>query len=69
MNFKEHLQLLVMMVPTFLLLAAVAFSMAFPGRSVEAPSARAALVADLSGTAAFVFNEMDTGPVSSAAAR
>ena len=32
MNFKEHLQLLVMMVPTFLLLAAVAFSMAFLGQ-------------------------------------
>lgn len=69
MNFKEHLQLLVMMVPTILLLAAVAFSMAFPGRSVEAPSARAALVVDLSGTGAFVFNETDIGPVSSVPAR
>ena len=31
MTSKEHLQFLAMMVPTLLLLAAVAFSMAFPG--------------------------------------
>ena len=66
MNLKEHLQLLAMMVPTILLLAAVALSMAFPGRSVEAPAARAELVADLSGIGALSFNDMDTGLVSSA---
>ena len=65
MNFKEHLQLLAMMVPTILLLAAVAFSMAFPGRSVEAPGARTELVADLSAIGAASFNDMDTGLVSS----
>ena len=66
MNFKEHLQLLVMMVPTILLLAAVAFSMAFPGRSVDAPGARTELVADVSGTGASSFDDTDIGPVSSA---
>ena len=65
MNFKEHLQLLAMMVPTLLLLAAVAFSMAFPGRSGAIPSARTALVADLAGIGAASFNDMDTGLVSS----
>ena len=66
MNFKEHLQMLAMMVPTILLLAAVAFSMAFPGRSVETPWARTELVADVSGTGASSFDDMDIGTVSSA---
>ena len=66
MNFKEHLQMLAMMVPTILLLAAVAFSMAFPGLSVEAPGARTELVADVSGTGTSSFYDTDTGPVSSA---
>ena len=64
MNFKEHLQLLAMMVPTILLLAAVAFSMAFPRRSVEAPGVRIELVADVSGTGASSFDDTDIGPVS-----
>ncbi len=65
MNFKEHLQLLAMMVPTLLLLAAVAFSMAFPGRSGEAPVARTELVADLTGVGAPTYTDADTGLVSS----
>lgn len=66
MNLKEHLQLLAMMIPTILLLAAVAFSLAFPGRSGEYPSARTALVADLSRMGTSSFNDTDTGPVSTA---
>lgn len=64
MSFKEHLQLLAMMVPTILLLVAITFSLAFPGRSVEAPEARTELVADLSGTGASSFTDTDIGPVS-----
>jgi len=63
------LELLAMMAPTLLLLAAVAFSMAFPGRSVEVPVGRTELVADLSGIGASSFDDMDTGIVSSAPRR
>lgn len=31
MNFKEHLQFLAMMIPTFVLLVAFAATLAFPG--------------------------------------
>ena len=69
MNLKEHLQLLAMMIPTLLLLAAAAASLAFPAQSAGAPSVGPALAASLPETEAAIFQDTDIGPVSSAPAR
>ena len=47
MSLKEHLQFLIMMIPTLLLLAAVAASMAFPAHGEGAPPVGLALAASL----------------------
>ena len=38
MNLKEHLQFLIMMIPTMLLLAAVAVTLAFPTAGIGEPA-------------------------------
>lgn len=54
MNLKEHLQFLIMMIPTLLLLTAVAASLAFPAQSAGAPSVGLALAASLAETEAAI---------------
>ncbi len=44
MKTREHLQFLAMMVPTFVLLGAVAFTLAFPTSSKGEPSSTVAVV-------------------------
>jgi len=46
MSLKEHLQFLAMMIPTFLLLSAVAITLAFPANGLGQPAAPAAVVQD-----------------------
>jgi F0F1-type ATP synthase membrane subunit c/vacuolar-type H+-ATPase subunit K len=44
MNVKEYLQFLIMMIPTFLLLGALALSLAFPAGTAGAPATEIAVV-------------------------
>lgn len=66
MKLKEHLQFLAMMIPTLLLLAAVAVSLAFPSQSAGAPSVGLALAASLPDTEAAIVQDIHIGPVISA---
>ena len=44
MNLKEHLQFLILMIPTLLLIVAAAVTLAAPGRSTAPASAEATTV-------------------------
>lgn len=66
MNLKEHLQFLIMIIPTLLLLTAVAASLAFPAQSAGAPSVGLALAASLAETEAAIVQDSHIGPVNSA---
>lgn len=44
MNAKEYLQFLVMMIPTFLVLGALALSLAFPAGTAGAPARAETLI-------------------------
>ena len=67
MNLKEHLQFLAMMIPTLLLLAALAVSLAFPVRSAGADSERPTF-SEVLAEVSFA-DDSDGGTASSAAAR
>jgi hypothetical protein len=69
MNLKEHLQFLAMMIPTLLLLAALAVSLAFPVRSAGADSERPTFSEVLAVAEVSFADDSDGGTASSAAAR
>ncbi len=69
MNLKEHLQLLVMMIPTLLLLAAATFSLAFPAQGAGAPPVRLALAAEHPGIEFVIAEDTEVEPARSDPAR
>lgn len=69
MNLKEHLQLLAMMVPTLLLLAAAAFSLAFPAQGAGTLPVRLALAAEQPGIELAIAEDTEVEPARSDPAR
>ena len=63
MNTKEHLQFLILMIPTLLLLVAAALSLAAPAGSVVEPRAAEQTVADPQGRHELVEVDTDIGPM------
>jgi len=62
MNLKEHLQFLAMMIPTMLLLAAAAASLAFPAQGAGLPSLRLELATEVVETESAIVRDTDSGP-------
>ncbi len=63
MNIKEHVQFLILMIPTLLLLIAVVLTLAAPAGSANQPPAAEQKTADLFGQQEVVELDTDIGPM------
>ena len=63
MNIKEHLQFLILMIPTLLLLIAAIISLATPATGATPPATAAASTQDPFGDQEFVELDTEIGPV------
>jgi len=69
MRVKELLRLLAMMIPTFLILGAMALTLAFPQGAPSAPSTADIRVEDVLPRQDVAIEETEIGPVQSVDAR